>query len=288
MKPSPAQPTWDHVAKRYDEAAFTFDPFAEALVEAAQVNEGEKVLDVGCGTGISTFPAAARVGAAGRVVGLDLAEPMLRAAACKEPETAGPVGFVQGRAEALPFPAGTFDVALCNFGPHLFADPPQGLREMARVLRPGGRLAVTVPAPQHVEEFVDRFLAVLAREGLLREFLARGPLRSSPERATRMLAAAGLDQAIFTEKTVRFPLTNAAQYADVLAAWGAKNRMLRRLPEAVRERLWQATVTDLEHYARGSITITCACFVISWTKGEGPESRPTEGTGLEAPDLQGV
>jgi ubiquinone/menaquinone biosynthesis C-methylase UbiE len=263
MKPLQGPPAWDHVAERYDEAAFTFEPFAEALVEATQVGEGDKVLDVGCGTGISTFPAAARAGCA---VGLDLAEPMLRAAARKALGLPGQVGFVQGTAEALPFPAGVFDVALCNFGPHLFAHPPQGLREMARVLRPGGRLAVTVPAPQHVEEWVDRFLAVLAREGLLHEFLAQGPLRSSRERVTQMLAAAGLDQALIAEKIVRFPLTSAAQYADLLAARGAKNRMLRRLPEAVRERLWQATVVDLEHYAGGTIAMTCACFVISWTK----------------------
>ena len=99
----------------------------------AVVRPGDRVLDACCGTG-DVAVAAARAG--GRVTGLDFSERMLERARRKS----GSVRWVRGDALALPFPDGSFDAATVGFGIRNVEDLEAGLRELARVLRPGGRL----------------------------------------------------------------------------------------------------------------------------------------------------
>jgi ubiquinone/menaquinone biosynthesis C-methylase UbiE len=98
------------------------------------------VLDVACGTGALTVATAEIVGPAGTVVGVDPNPEMLAVARRKRVQ----VEWVDGRAEALPLPDETFDAVVSQFGLMFFDDKPQALREMVRVLRQGGRLAVAV------------------------------------------------------------------------------------------------------------------------------------------------
>ena len=104
---------------------------------------GEAVLDVGCGAGFDAFIAAALVGAAGRVAGIDLSPEMIAVAEVGQVESGvGHLEFCEAAAEALPYPDGSFDVALVNGVISLVPDKPVVLREVRRVLRPGGRLQV--------------------------------------------------------------------------------------------------------------------------------------------------
>jgi ubiquinone/menaquinone biosynthesis C-methylase UbiE len=101
---------------------------------------GSRVLDVACGTGIVARLAAHQTGATGVVVGLDLHGGMLAVA-----RTQAPTGvWVQGSATALPYAAAAFDVVICQQGVQFFPDRLPALQEMARVLRPGGRVALVV------------------------------------------------------------------------------------------------------------------------------------------------
>ncbi|NLD69702.1 MAG: class I SAM-dependent methyltransferase [Limnobacter sp.] len=122
-------------------------PFARALVAAADLRPGERVLDVACGTGVVTRLAAERVGAAGSVTGLDIHPGMLAVA-----ESATPPGVAiewkEANAESLPFPDAAFDVVLCQMGLQFVPDKPTALREMRRVLETGGRVLVSVPGPK--------------------------------------------------------------------------------------------------------------------------------------------
>jgi SAM-dependent methyltransferase len=119
-------------------------PFARRLLASAEPAPGERVLDVACGTGIAARLAAEAVGPTGTVAGLDPTPGMLALA-----RTVGPEGIEwhQAPAEAMPLPDAAFDLVLCSMGLQFFQDRRQGLREMHRVLAPGGRVAVCTPGP---------------------------------------------------------------------------------------------------------------------------------------------
>lgn len=112
------------------------NPFALGAVRL-----GETVLDLGCGAGFDVFVAAFTVGPSGRVIGVDISPEMLTVAERGRAEVGLPnVELRQADVEALPFPDATFDVALSNGVLNLIPDKPAALREVFRVLKPGGRL----------------------------------------------------------------------------------------------------------------------------------------------------
>jgi SAM-dependent methyltransferase len=115
-----------------------FGAWAGRVADAAGVKTGDRVLDVGCGTGVLAREAAGRVGPDGQVVGLDLNEGMLAVATRTEPR----IEWRAGDAAALPFKDASFDVVLSQFALMFFPDRGAALREMWRTLAPGGRLAV--------------------------------------------------------------------------------------------------------------------------------------------------
>jgi SAM-dependent methyltransferase len=110
----------------------------------AELREGERVLDLGSGGGIDVLLSARRVGPTGRAIGLDMTDEML-ALALRNAAEAGVtnVEFVRGHIEAIPLPAASVDVVVSNCGINLAADKPAVFREIARVLRPGGRIGIT-------------------------------------------------------------------------------------------------------------------------------------------------
>jgi ubiquinone/menaquinone biosynthesis C-methylase UbiE len=189
-------------------------PLAAELVDAAALRQGERVLDVACGTGVVTRLAAERVGASGATAGLDINPGMLGVARSVTPAGVG-IDWHQASAEATPFPDESFDAVLCQLGLQFFPDRPAALRELRRVLVPGGRLVVNVPGP---EPAIFRILA----EELVRH--------ARPE-------AAGFVHQVFS-------LHETAELRDLLAEAGfddvsldAGERRLRLAPPT--EFLWQ-------------------------------------------------
>jgi SAM-dependent methyltransferase len=120
-----------------------FGQWAPRVADAGMLIPGDRVLDVGCGTGVLARAAADRVAADSQVTGFDLNEGMLAVARGLRPG----IDWRQGDATNLPFPDESFDVVMSQFALMYFPDRTAALKEMARVLTPGGRLAIAVWGP---------------------------------------------------------------------------------------------------------------------------------------------
>ena len=153
--------TWDPITADLYEAGETAGLPAEALLASlgcgnptalAELSEGETVLDLGSGGGIDVLLSARRVGPTGKAYGLDMTDEMLALATknAKEADVSN-VHFLKGVIEHIPLPASSVDVIISNCVINLSVDKPAVLTEMARVLRPGGRIGISdVVAEDHL------------------------------------------------------------------------------------------------------------------------------------------
>ncbi|GMU79932.1 MAG: hypothetical protein AMXMBFR46_27210 [Acidimicrobiia bacterium] len=198
-----------------DEALSFFARIGADAVERLGLQPGERVLDVACGTGHATLPAAVAVGAEGRVVGADLAEPLLALARAK---AAGAgltqVQLVHGDFRALPYPDGAFDAVICVFGIFFVPDMEAATAELWRMVAPGGRLAITTWGPDLFQPVRDTFFAA-ARAELPPDALPAGPAPASrletPDALRALFAAAGVDGVV---DAVAVPGTHRLRDAD--------------------------------------------------------------------------
>jgi ubiquinone/menaquinone biosynthesis C-methylase UbiE len=167
--------------------------WAADLVDRAQLRGGEEVLDVACGTGVVARLAAKKV-ASGRVTGLDLNPGMLAVARGVLSEGAS-VEWMEGSALELPFPSGRFDAVLCQLGLQFFPDQPKALREMRRVVRDSGRIALSVYSPIERTPGADAFVRALDDVlGPQASRIKRGEHSfGSPAQLEKLLRDAGFD-----------------------------------------------------------------------------------------------
>ena len=196
----------------YDEGQKAGVP-AEALLASlgcgnptalAQLNEGETVLDLGSGGGIDVLLSARRVGPAGKVYGLDMTDEML-ALANENKRRAGAenVEFLKGEIENIPLPDSSVDVIISNCVINLSADKARVLREAFRVLKPGGRFAVSDvvvrgPVPAEVKRSMELWIGCVA-----------GALEESEY--VSLLGAAGFEQ-VDIEPTRIYKAEDAAAF----------------------------------------------------------------------------
>lgn len=145
-----------------DEVKRFMDPFADALVRSS-VKQGDAVLDVACGTGFAARMAAQAVGSTGSVVGSDINVAMLVLAESMSMETGDGITWDEASALDLPYGDELFDRVICQQGVQFFPDPAAGLREMARVTKPGGRVAITVWSDLTDAPYFDALFDMLIR-----------------------------------------------------------------------------------------------------------------------------
>lgn len=154
-------------AQNYEKnvVTYTMIPITAILLEHANPQPGEHVVDVACGTGVVARQTAPQVGVAGTVVGVDINPAMLTVARSLPAPEGASIDWREGNASALPLLDDAFDLALCQAGLQFFPDRLAALREMHRVLRPGGRVVLSVvrslehnPASQIIWEAIARHL----------------------------------------------------------------------------------------------------------------------------------
>lgn len=144
---SGAQPVWneDRAAcwlANADTRERQLQPVSDALFERASLQPGERVLDVGVGSGPTTGRAWEAVRPDGSVTGIDIAAPMINAA--RQRVAAPEIEWIVGDAAAYDFPPKAYDAVISRFGVMFFADPPAAFRNLCEATRPGGRLIMTV------------------------------------------------------------------------------------------------------------------------------------------------
>ncbi len=211
-------------SRRQAERGETLGPATEMMLDLANLRTGNRVLDVAAGTGDTTLLAAGRVGPTGNVLAIDLSANMLNSAA----EAARKAGLtnVETRvmnAENLDLDADSFDVVICRLGLMLFSNPPKALREMSRVVKPGGKVSAIVmsAAEKNPYEGVVSPMFALSEPGVLENAFRDGGFP---------------DVAVHTvDKQHRFP----PSALEVIRRKDSRlSEPIVKLPDAEREQAW--------------------------------------------------
>ena len=213
---------FNSVAADYDAGPGCFAYFGSRLVTAADIRPGQRVLDVASGRGAVLFPAGERVGETGEVIGIDLADEMARATNEEATRRRLKARVQVMDAEHLEFPAAAFDRVLCGFGIMFFPNQDHALGEFRRVLKPGGRVAVSTWRVHQNSEL----------EAAMHELgMTRPPLPgwiTEPKELSRLLVAAG-----FTDVSVDVA-SHEFHYAGVDEYWQqARGTGMRRGRDAL-------------------------------------------------------
>jgi len=227
-----------------------FLEWAPRVADAVRLSPGQTVLDVACGTGALTREAAKRVEPGGSVTGLDCNEAMLAVASGKAPK----IEWRLGQAESLPFADHAFDAVVSQFGLMFFGDRITAIKEMWRVLRPGGRLGVAVwgaldDTPGYAA--MARLLQRLFGDRIANELRAPFVL-GDPETLRLLFMQSGLPQVeIHTlDGTARFPSIESWVRTDV-KGW----TLADLIDEAHYALLLQEAETELRPYVLDSGTV---------------------------------
>ncbi|MDZ4765635.1 MAG: methyltransferase domain-containing protein [Chloroflexota bacterium] len=243
-----------------------FLPAARILLDDAELQTGERVLDVACGTGVVARESAPRVGAQGRVTGLDITPPMLGVARSLPLTDGAAIEWSEGSALALPFPDHSFDLVVCQQGLQFFPDRAAALQEMRRVLATNGRVRISV------QQSLDRNPIYAELNRLLVQHLGVPALgmpfsMGDVDMLQRLLADAGFHnvEIVPSAHTVRFanpetflPITLYASSAAVpaLAQMDTKQRA------ALNDAMHDDVQTIMKPYIEaGALVFTMAAYI---------------------------
>jgi SAM-dependent methyltransferase len=214
-----AERVYSAAADHFTRPALAFwETTGEETVRRAGVSPGDRVLDLCCGAGASLLPEARAVGPSGSVVGVDIAGPIL-ALARQRLDAAGATGvdLVQADAMATGYPDASFDAVVCVFGVFFVPDMPGFVREMWRMVRPGGRIAITTWGPDVWEPGTGIFWdSVRELRPELRRAVNPWDEITTPDALATLMAAGGVDQPDAVAVPGTQPLEQPEDFWDVV------------------------------------------------------------------------
>ena len=198
-----SEPLYVEGAAKYDQLfAQVTRSFIPALLDAARIAPGHRVLDVATGTGAAAEAAAALVGPGGEVSAGDVSSTMLDVARRNLKDTQIRLELFDGH--ALPFPDNSFDRVICQMGLQFFADPSQGLAEFRRVLAPNGRTAVVVNSTPERSLFTRIGTVIAGHVPAKAEMLNRYASIRTVERLRSLLRRRRLRRCRGLQRSLRF------------------------------------------------------------------------------------
>jgi ubiquinone/menaquinone biosynthesis C-methylase UbiE len=239
--------TYNAAADSYDHPANAFwERYGRRTVERLGLPPGARVLDACCGSGASALPAAEAVGPQGSVLGVDLAENLLALARAKaEARGLGHAEFRSADMLDLGLPDGAFDAVVCVFGIFFVPDMEAAARELWRLVRPGGRLAVTTWGPRFLEPANTAFWKSVGavRPALYRAFNPWD--RVSEAAALRaLLLSAGVEEPVVEAEAGSQPLGTPEDWWAVVLGTG-----------------YRATIEQLDPESRDRVRDDCLRFI---------------------------
>ena len=267
----------------WDKAAFYYEgfwgrqlePAQRRLIEWADLGRGERVLDIACGSGLVTFPAAEAVGPAGRVVGTDISERMVESAREKATQrNMLHAAFERMDAGELRLTDGSFDVALCALGLMYVPDPLAAVKEMFRVLNPGGRAVVAVWGARNRCGWAEIFPIVDARvkSEVCPLFFQLG----TGETLRRTFEAAGFVEVVAERLNTLLHYGSPEDAVGAAFAGGPVALAYSRFDERTRDEAHAEYLSSIEPYRSGSGYAIPGEFVIARGRKEsGGRSLPT-------------
>ena len=245
---------FNRIARQYDEAAHLRASLQDALIEIAAPQSGDVWLDVASGPGLLARALAPRVSPSGRVLATDIAESMLAHARAATAAAPLPIDFVTADAEHMCMRDAAFDGATIGLGLFAFPHPERALAEVHRVLKPGGRLVLSVwgapgsvPLIERAQQCIARHLPApkIKRPSVFR-FGERGVLESALEHA-------GFSAVAITPHPFDCLFADAGAFWDAfLSLAGGATEALSRLPDATQAHLRAAVADELNDFAQAA------------------------------------
>jgi len=252
---SMAAATYNAAADSYDDPANSFwERFGRETVDRLGLRPGARVLDVCCGSGASAIPAARQVGQEGSVLGIDLAEQLLERARAKASAHGLPQAeFRLGDMRELGLPDAHFDAVVCVFGIFFVPDMAAALRELWRVTRPGGKLAITTWGPRWFEPGSTAFWDSVrdVRPDLYKGFNPWDRI-SDPRALDALLREAGIEGAEVIAKAATHAIPTPGSWWSAVLGSGYRGTF-EQLDADARERVRAANFDFIEKTGTRSV-----------------------------------
>jgi SAM-dependent methyltransferase len=236
------------------------EPVTDVLFDAAAIEPGMHVLDVGCGRGVTTRRAAEEVGPRGRVTAVDISDDLIETARSLAPPDA-PIEWIVADAQRTDLPVERYDLVLSRFGVMFFDDPVEAFRRMFLATRWGGRLCVAVWQPRDRSAVMQRPIdvSVEAAASLGHVIEPVGPTAEAfglgeVEIVREVLADAGWSDVHLVPHTIPMHLCGpgtVAEVVDATLAYGQVQRLLSDAPAPVIAAVRSALTDDLSSFHDG-------------------------------------
>lgn len=242
-----AETVFNAASDYFDAPALSFwNRFGQQTIDRLSLRQGDRVLDVCCGTGASAIPAAISVGSSGQVLGIDIAQSLLQLARHKSQQQGlENIEFRYGDFENLGLPNESFDAIVCVFGIFFVPDMLAAIRELWRMVRPGGKLAITSWGEKIFEPAYQVFWrAIEAERPDLYKKYTPWDLISEPASLQALLATGGATNVEVFAEAGTHELASPEDWWTMVLGGGLRGT-IDQLDPLARERVRQANLNFL-------------------------------------------